>query len=425
MNSVSAQSFQRFTLWQPLTVRDFRLLWLGQGISLFGDQFYLVGLPWLALRITGSGLALGTVLMVAGGARATFQLVGGALSDRFSPRTLMLGSNIVRAIVTIAITAVVLADVTRLWHLYILALIFGVVDGFFVPAYMSVVPRLVTDELLPAGNALLRGTARFMGLVGPAMAGLVISQQSLGMAFAIDAGTFVCATATVWLMKPQRADTDAEAETKRAASLSSAGLKGLFKSIADGLRYAWNQPLIRALFFFLAAIEFSFVGPSSVGLASLAKTRFEAEGAAALGWMLSAFGGGMLVGMLVAGSIKVVRRRGLLAIGGTFVLGLGLTLVGVAPHVVWACITLAFVGLGGGLGNIMILALIQSKTDKQMLGRVMGLLLFAASVLEPLSYALAGLAADVNLTILFVVGGGIMLVVTFISLMGGTLRSTD
>lgn len=424
MNPISIQSIRRFALWQPLTVRDFRLLWLGQGISLFGDQFYLVGLPWLALRITGSGLALGTVLMVAGGARAMFELVGGALSDRFSPRTLMLGSNVVRAIVTIAVTVVVVADVTKLWHLYILALIFGLVDGFFVPAYISVVPRLVTDELLPAGNALLRATSRFMALIGPAIAGLVISQQSLGLAFAIDAGTFVCATIAVWSMKPQRRmDTAAEAE--HTGSLSLAGLKGLFASIAEGLRYAWSQPLIRALFFFVGAIEFSFVGPSSVGLAAMAKTRFEPEGAAALGWMLSAFGGGMLSGMLVAGSIKVARRRGLLVIGGASVLGLGLTLVGFASHVAWACVTLAFVGLGGGLGNILILALIQSKTEKHMLGRVMGLLLFSASVLEPLSFALAGLAADVNLTILFVAGGGIMLVVCFLSLISGVLRATD
>jgi hypothetical protein len=75
---ISIQRVRQFSLWQPLTVRDFRLLWLGQGISLFGDQFYLVALPWLTLRLTGSALALGTVLMVAGGARAVFQLLGGA-----------------------------------------------------------------------------------------------------------------------------------------------------------------------------------------------------------------------------------------------------------------------------------------------------------------------------------------------------------
>jgi MFS family permease len=212
LKAITIQRVRQFSLWQPLTASDFRLLWLGQGISLFGDQFYLVALPWLTLRLTGSALALGTVLMVAGGARAIFQLLGGALSDRFSPRTLMLASNIVRALVTAAITAVVLAGVTRLWHLYVLSVIFGLVDAFFFPAYMSIVPMLVVNEQLPAGNALLRGTARFMGLIGPAAAGVVIATQSLGMAFAIDTGTFVIAAVSIWLMKSKRSGMTTEEE---------------------------------------------------------------------------------------------------------------------------------------------------------------------------------------------------------------------
>jgi MFS family permease len=411
------QRVRRFSLWTPLAVRDFRLLWLGQGISLFGDQFYLVALPWLTLRLTGSGLALGTVLMVAGGARALFQLLGGALSDRLSPRVLMLVSNAVRAVVAAVITAIVWADATQLWHLYVLSVAFGLADAFFVPAYMSVVPILVIDDQLQASNALLRGTARFMALLGPAVAGIVISTQSLWMAFAIDTATFVFGAVTVWLMKPQKR-TVTPAEKEQAVS----GLKGLFESIGGGLRYAWRHPLIRTLLFFIAAIEFSFAGPSSVGLAALAKTRFEsAGGASALGWMLSAFGAGMLAGILVAGSIGVTQRRGRLVIGGSLLLGLGLALVGFATQVVWASLALALAGLGGGLANIVILAWLQSKTEKAMLGRVMGLFMFGISVLEPLSYALAGLVADVNLTILFVAGGTIVLVTGLVALTSRTL----
>jgi MFS family permease len=423
LKAITIQRVRQFSLWQPLTASDFRLLWLGQGISLFGDQFYLVALPWLTLRLTGSALALGTVLMVAGGARAIFQLLGGALSDRFSPRTLMLASNIVRALVTAAITAVVLAGVTRLWHLYVLSVIFGLVDAFFFPAYMSIVPMLVVNEQLPAGNALLRGTARFMGLIGPAAAGVVIATQSLGMAFAIDTGTFVIAAVSIWLMKSKRSGMTTEEEPVAG---EPAGLKGLFGSIKDGLRYAWGHPLIRALLFFVAVIEFSFVGPSTVGLAAMARNRFGAQGGAtALGWMLSSFGGGMLLGMLVAGSIRALRRRGRLVIEVMLLLGFGLALVGFATQVMWASLMLALIGLGGGLANIIILALLQSKTDRRMLGRVMGLMMFAISVLEPLSYALAGVVADVNLTIVFVGGGAVVLLTSLISLASPALRKAD
>src|SRR5919106_3360853 len=83
---------------RPLRIRDFRLLFSGETVSVLGDQFHFVALAWLALQLTGSGLALGTVLMTAAIPRAAFMLIGGAFSDRFSPRTLMLASNAIRAV---------------------------------------------------------------------------------------------------------------------------------------------------------------------------------------------------------------------------------------------------------------------------------------------------------------------------------------
>src|SRR5713226_3608991 len=80
----------------PLSVRNFRLLWIGESISLLGDQFYMIALPWLVLQLTGSALALGTVMALAGIPRAVFMLLGGALVDRFSPRSVMIASNVAR-----------------------------------------------------------------------------------------------------------------------------------------------------------------------------------------------------------------------------------------------------------------------------------------------------------------------------------------
>ena len=78
-----------------LGIRNFRLLWIGEGISLLGDQFYLIALPWLVLQITGNAVAVGGILAVASIPRAVFMLMGGAITDRFSPRRVMLGSNFI------------------------------------------------------------------------------------------------------------------------------------------------------------------------------------------------------------------------------------------------------------------------------------------------------------------------------------------
>jgi len=238
LQSKFIQRVRRFSLWQPLAVRDFRLLWLGQSVSLFGDQFYLIALPWLTLRLTGSALALGTVLMIAGGTRAVFQLVGGALSDSVSSKLLMVASSVIRAVVTALIAVVVLLGVTQLWHLYILSFIFGMVDAVFFPAFMATIPTLVSRDHLPAGNAVLRGTGRLMSLIGPAIAGIVISTANLTVAFAVDAATFVFAAVMIWLMKNRDSRLDSPAEEESSPSQSSSRLKALFTSIGEGLRYA-------------------------------------------------------------------------------------------------------------------------------------------------------------------------------------------
>jgi MFS family permease len=308
----------------PLAVRDFRLLWIGESISLLGDQCYLVALPWLALQLTGSGLALGTVMMAAAIPRAVFMLLGGALSDRFSPRTLMLASNAVRALLTTIITALILTGAVRLWHLYILSVAFGVVDAFFYPAFRAFIPKLLDEESLQAGNSLTQGSLQLSLMAGPAPAGYLISAFGIAMAFGFDAATFAVATFTLWLMKTGRGTISPQ--TPPGPQTKAAG--GILSLIGEGLRYSWNNPVIRAIIFMIAAINFSFAGPFIIGLASLADRRFEA-GPEAYGTMLSAWGAGALLGTLLAGVAGRTRRRGLLFTGMTVGLGAGLVMIGV------------------------------------------------------------------------------------------------
>lgn len=427
MEGLFAERLRRFPLWRPLTDRDFRLLFVGQSVSMFGDQFYLVALPWLTLKLTGSGLALATVLMVGGGARAAFQLVGGALSDRISLRAILLISNLVRALVSSLIAVIVVLGITQFWHLVVLALVFGLVDAFFYPAFLAVIPRLVEKEQLTSGNALMRGTNRLMGMIGPAVAGLVIYKVSLPAAFAMDTITFVFAATTVWFIKDRKLPAPPEAESNKG---ETGKVRGLLGSIREGITYVWRDPLLRALLLFVTAVEFSFVGASEVGLAVLAKNRFgggEAteQGAAAFAAMLSAFGAGALIGMIAAGSVEMPRRRGKLVAGLSFALGVGMVMLGLASSVFTAAIVFGLIGLCGGMANIIILAWMQSRTELTMLGRVMALVMFTVSVIEPLSLALAGLTADSNITLMFVAAGAIMLVTSGVSLASSTMRTSD
>src|SRR6476619_7013320 len=104
----------------PLSRPHFRNLWLGATISLLGDQFYLVALPWLVLQMTGSSLALGTILMTAAIPRAALMLLGGAVTDRLSARRVMITTALTRTVLVGTVVALLWLKIVALWQLYIL-----------------------------------------------------------------------------------------------------------------------------------------------------------------------------------------------------------------------------------------------------------------------------------------------------------------
>ncbi len=396
---------------QPLTVRNFRLMWIGESVSLLGDQFHYVALSWLTLQLTGSGLALGTVLMVSAIPRLIFMLVGGAVSDRMSPRTLMLVSNALRGVLVGVLAGLVALEQVQLWHLYVLAAIFGLVDAFFYPAINAIVPSLVEPDNLGASNALLHGTTQLTMLIGPAASGYLIAAAGTAIAFALNAVSFVFAAVMLGLMRGFRPRfAEAKPATPDSTEQNTGkGARQLLANIVAGMRYAWGDPIIRVMLLVVAAIDFSFIGPFNVGLASLADHRFTG-GSQALGIMLSAWGGGALLGVLAAGSIKTPRRRGPILLGVVSVLGVGLALLGIVPNVWSASLVIAIMGMGSGFVNVLAIAWLQAHTDSSMIGRVMSLVMFASVGLSPISYALAGVMVDLHAGLLFGVAGAIVLV---------------
>lgn len=405
---------------RPLASRDFRLLWVGESVSLIGNQFYLVALPWLALRLTSSGFAIGAVLMTAAIPRAVFMLAGGALSDRFTPRSLMLISNLARAFLTAIIAVLVHYETIETWHLYVLSALFGLFDAFFYPAFTAIVPRLLPKEQLATGHSLLQGSVQFMMLLGPALAGILITAGGLGLVFGFDAGTFIFAALMLWLMR----DRDEGPATTSGEGLDGPHQVGVIAAIREGLRYTWNDTVLRAALLIIAATNFSFAGPFTVGLASLAAFRFRGD-ATAFGTMLSAWGGGALLGAVVSGSLSRVRNRGLLLVATSGTLGVGLALLGFAPSLLTASIIIFVMGFGSGFINVQVFAWLQGRTDQRMQGRVMSLVLFAAVGLAPLSYALAASLVEVNATIMFIVAGAIVLAAAVFTASNRELRTID
>lgn len=407
--------------------RNFRLLWVGEAISLLGDQFYLIALPWLVLQLTGDALAMGAVLALAGVPRALFMLVGGALTDRFSPRAVMLASNLLRMVLVALLSVLVIGGLIQLWMLYLLALAFGIIDAFFFPAQSAIVPRLVGKEQLQAANAVIQGTMQVSLFAGPVLAGTLIvllgngqggqDLDGIGLAFAIDALTFLASAVTLWMVRdggPAGVPEDAGED------------ESLLPAIAAGLRAVWNDAALRAFFLLIAVSNFLVNGPIIVGIPVLADTRF-AEGAAAFGIIMSAYGGGSLMGTLLAGLLPRPPGRVMGVILGAIWsgLGLGVLALGLISTTPMAAVTAFAMGVANGYVVILFVTWLQRRTSEDMLGRMMSLLMLASVGLLPVSNILTGALVGLNARALFVTAGGLMVILVFLSMLNPAVRAME
>jgi len=390
-----------------LAVRDFFLLWIGQSTSLLGDQFHAIAGAWLVLKLTGDPLALGTVLALGGIATAVFTVIGGAITDRISPRKVMLTSDAIRLCLSAMLATQIFTGTLQVWMIYIYSLVEGIVSGVFAPASMSMAPRLVPPEDLQAGNSVMQGSMQLIRFVGPAVAGGLIAafpkeNVGVGLALAIDAVTFIASIVTLWMMK-----SGGEVIVSDGTQAKS----NVLQSIVDGVRFVIEDPFLKFLFLLIAVANLAFSGAVAVGVPFLADTRFP-EGAAAYGLILSGFAGGNLLGIILSGSLPKMPGKMI----GVFMVTMFLVLsagVSSLAWIAWTWVAMAdlFVqGVLNGYLSILLITSLQQNTPKEMLGRLMSMVLLAGIVLAPLSTAISGAVLHWNVPALFLGAGALLLI---------------
>lgn len=406
--------------------RDFSLLFVGSSISAFGDQFTLVALPWLVLKLTGDPAALGIVLAVMAFPRAVFMLVGGAVVDRMSPRRVLLGARAVNAACIVILATLVLAGAIQMWLVYLLALGIGLSTAFVYPAGSAIVPQLVQPQQLRAANAAFMGMRQLSMIGGPVLAGFVIAlgahhpssqalqdARGLGLAFSIDAASFVFSLASLAMVRIH-GDFHPPQTTE-----------GVFASIAAGIRNVWSDVPLRAFMLYASFVSVFVGGPIQVGLPVLADTRMNL-GAASLGILMTAQGVGMFAGSFLSGlGQKLVRGHlGLMVLCIDSLVGLTLAALTLVHTTYTGAALLLCTGLLGGIVQIAIFVWIQQRVSQALMGRTMSILMFAFMGLGPLSAAAAGaLLKVISLTTLFAVAGFTLTAIALCCLASPQMRS--
>src|SRR5262245_33073225 len=381
----------------PLPQGPLLRCWIGASISLLGDQFYLVALPWVVLQLTGSGVAMGTVAMAAGIPRAVLMLLGGAVTDRSSPRRLLMATATARTLLVAAVGALLWLHDLRLWHLYVLAIAFGTADAFALPSSGAMLRSLVGPEQLPAANSIWQSSALLTGVVGPAAAGWLTKALGAAVAFFLDAISFLFIIGALWTLPDPPRPHAAAPKSK------------IWTSVGEGLAYVGRDVSLRSLMLLAAVLNFCLAGPLNVGLAYLPRHRFTSP--TAFGLWVSIVAAGAVAGMLLAGVWKS-ERRGVLLCGTGAILGAATASMAMLPGLWPVAALLAVMGVFSGFINVQLQAWFQQRVDRAYLGRVVSVLMLSAFGLMPLSMAAAGAAVEWSVAGTFLVAGAAMLLVS-------------
>ncbi len=406
--------------WEPLEARSFRRLWAGAGLSMLADQAFLVALTWLVLRVTGSGAELGAVLAVASIPGTVLTPAGGVLSDRYSPASIMIWASAGRVLLLALLTLSILADATQLWHVYVIAASLSALDALYYPASMSIVPTLVGRDRLSAANALTHGAEQASGIFGPALAGFLLALLGLGGSFGATAVLFLVATALFGAVA--RATKPVGSQAGDGPEKDDAQSRAM-PAFVEGMRYVWHDGVIRSLLLILLGTNLAMMGPLYVGGAVLAEARL--GGAGAFGTLVGAAGVGSLIGVVAAGSVGTFRRRGLIELALTGLLGIIVGTIAFVPNLLAAVALATAIGATASFLGVITISWLQERTEPGMIGRVMSIAMFSAVALDPISFALAGVLVELNLTAMFLAAGTLLLFTALFGALSRTMREAD
>jgi hypothetical protein len=394
----------------PLAVRSFRLLAGGQFASTIGDFCYAVALPWLVLSNHGSPILLGIVLACYGVPRTVLIPVGGVLADKVGPRTLMLVADTARCVLVAGLALLAARHTASLAALGPIAALIGAGEGLFIPASFAIMPSLLDEERLAAGNALSTAAMQVGSLLGPALGGaLVAVTRASTAAFAVDAATFGVSALTLLLIPRRPAPGSVAGSVGGEAAVISGDAEASGPTDKGGvLALLRRSRALQVILVVVIAANLAGGGMSDVALPALAHASF---GAAGYGALLACFAIGGVAGTLGAARTGNLREPVVFASVVFLVEAVGITLIPYLGGEAGAAAALCLAGACNGLGNVTVLTVLQKWVPPGLLGRVMGTLMLCSFGTFPLSVAVSGvLVHHLGPTPFFPVAGGLLAV---------------
>jgi MFS family permease len=362
---------------RSLSVRNYRLYFVGQIVSMSGTWMQSVAQAWLVLELTGSGIALGTVTALQFLPTLLLGPWGGLIADRVDKRTLLVWTQSASALCALILGLLTVTHVVTLWMVYAVALGLGLVTMIDMPTRQTFVMEMVGREHLTNAVSLNGVVVNASRILGPAVAGILIATVGVGICFLLNAGSFVAVIAGLLMMRA----------TELHRTKTTTRQRG---QLREGFRYVWRTPQLRTPLLLMAAvgaIAYNF----SVLLPLMVRFAFHA-GAGAFGVLFSVMGAGAVVGGLAVAAWGKVSRR-VLAVAA-IALGVSLAVAAVVPTLGLEMAAMLPIGVAGTAFVAMSNSLLQLGATPEMRGRVMGLFAVVFLGTTPIGGPLIGWMAE-------------------------------
>lgn len=378
-----------------LRSRAYFPLWLGQLTSGFGDTLHYIALVVLVFRLTGQGLAVAVIVAVEIVPVLLLGPIAGVIIDRFSRKTVLIGADLVRALLVCS-----LVWPQGVWHAYLVAAGLAAGNTFFNPTVQAVIPVLTTEEQRLAANSVAWSTGRLVQIVASAVAGGLIALVGTGPAFGVNAASFVVSAVCVALLPiPPHAG--------QVGAGSTRGLRAFFADAHAGLRFAVQSRFVSRLLVVQSLASFA-VGATGALLIVLAEQHLRLP-PAGFAWLIGAIGVGALLGPLIPGTLADDYRDARWLFIPYIVRGFGDVLIAVFMPLPFALMILFIYGLNTSTGMVVFTSTVQGAIPERVRGRVFTLLDVTWSAMRLLSLAIGGVLVDrVGIRPLYW-GGGILL----------------
>ena len=357
---------------------DFRTFFFGQAVSQIGDRIHSLALIWIVYNRSNSTAAVGGIMIATTLPAVLISPFAGTVSDRLNKKTVMIFADILRGFIVIFLSLAAFKGFLNYPILIIATVIMSLAAAFFNPSALSIIPDLVSKEDLTKANAMNQLSGSASAVLGPLFGSLLIASIGVPTAFLFNGISFFASMFFILKIK-----------FKSIISIK----QNMLKDMKEGFKIILKNRFIMQLMLPIIIVNFFFSAVSII-IPAVADGIFS-KGSTGIGIMMSAFGGGMLVGTLILSNLKKTPQVSKFLTANFVLMGLSFLFMGIIMKFNFSLACLFVTGLTLNIINVILIVIFQQMLDSSIRGKVMALITATALSLQPVSYGITGMLLDV------------------------------